>query len=567
MIGTGKDDILYRINADISEETRNLAEGGRQFELFGARAKRSLANLTRDVGALGKRISGLSAAATALVGGYTLHKIFGVGQYLPIDKALLRIQANLGASVRQVKGLQDGLEGLSLKHGDNPTEVFSKAADLSAYLKPDEIMTVMSAGVGAAKATGQNLGEVVDRIFQMNKLFGLGVDKSKEIADNFVASRLEAEDLDKVLERGVLKGLAAGNYEQVLAMLGGLKRAGVANDPRAITGMEAIWNAVRTRQKPLLDAGINPKGKSVIQVLEAMDAANKRFIASGKYTREQLVDSMSKGFKVPGGGEGIEFLIAHLDDMTVSQDNLAHSAEIAGRLEETMSKSWETQLGRVDAAVRTISVDLSAVYDKARDFFRILGEHPDAIKAGVLGVGALSAASIALIAATKGRAALGGLGKVAATGLGSAAGVVEGLTAKKLTGGDVVPVWVVNIGQMGSAAGPAAIGLGQRALKYGGYALGALTSPVAIAIGSAALMAGLSYELSKMTPQESARDCEPGSRHTCLAGPPSGECRLLAGGGNGRPQQHNTQLGHGRRPPYREIERSEHGSPSQRERP
>ena len=488
-----KDDILFRINTDISKSRDALSQAGRHFETFGQRANRSLAAVGRYTDAATKGLGLLGTAGTAIASGALLKKLFSVGEYMPIEKSMLRLQANLGASIEQVAGLKKGIAGIAQEHGDDIAEAMAKAADLAEYLKPDEITKVLSAGLGAAKAMGQELGPVVDRIAQMERLFGLGVDKSQEIVDILVASRLSAEGLDKILERGTLKGLTGENYKEALTLFGGLRRSGLDKDVRAVTGMIAVWNAAGENQAQLLHAGINPKGKNRVEILEQIAKTNARLVASGKLTQQQLNESMDRGFG-KGAAVGINFLIAHLMELKKAEEDTQHAEELAAKRREIMAKSWTTQLGKVKAAVQSIKLDLEPLYDTAKVPVAWLGDHPAAAKGAALGLAGLSLAVLLALAGTKGAGFLKSIRNVpgaAAVG-GTLAGTTEGMALQAATG--VQPVFVTNW--------PGALG----ALGGGSLALGiaGLSPFIPLIVGAVAAYMLLQYMDKPEVKKESA---------------------------------------------------------------
>jgi hypothetical protein len=484
-----KDEILFKINADISKEQAALRQGVREFETFGTRAKTIMGNVNRAVESATKNFGALGTAATALGSGLVLKKIFGVGEYMPVEKSLLRIQANLGASLKQIAPLKEGLESLAIKHGEDPGEMFSKAAEFSAFYKGDELLKVMTNSANAATALGKDLGPVADLVSRIEREFGLSVDATKEISETLGATSLgeHLEEVSGIMQKGVLKGITGmkGGYKEALGILEGLNRAGEMS-PRAVQKFITAWNALSENKESIkAKTGFDVKGGQ-IGILEQLDAKIKKMRAEGKSEGDILNWIASNRDEA----EAVMFMVKQLDALKAGIKATYEPGDKFRERFEAMDKSLERVTKRIKVAAKTITLDFQPAFDAAGKALGVIAEHPAIVKGGVLAAAGASLGMLGMLAKTK----LGGVvasmaGRGALGAAGTEARVVEGKILQATQG--VTPVFVVNwpAGGFGGMGGVAAEGAESRLILMAKSALPFL-GPIALPL-AAAVAAGL----------------------------------------------------------------------------
>jgi hypothetical protein len=395
--------VEVRLSADSRGFSQALSQAGQQIKAFStstvgtmSRVKGAFERATANIGIFGR-------AMTALSSGYILKKMFSVTDFMPIDTALLRMQANLKMSALELDGFKTQLAALSAKEGKDLGEVFKGAAGLSINYKPDDIMKIMRASTMLADVTGDQLSVATDRVKQIMRIYHKAPEDAQEIAQSIIASRTDLESLDMLLQRGILKGGIGKDYKDALTILGGLVKSGIDNS-RVIMTMEGAMTSLFKKTKQLKGIGIDPfkinkaTGKKVKKdTIEILEELQKLFKTKYKrFSDDELATGLDQ-LLGPGAGEGIIFLISQLENLKKARTDQGAASVIAAELAAKADQSWEKQLGKIKESIATIKTDLSWIYDLAKEPIKLFADSPAATK----GVAYTAAgASVAVLGAT-----------------------------------------------------------------------------------------------------------------------------------------------------------------------
>jgi len=153
------------------------------------------------------------------------------------------MRVNLKLTGAELDSLKTKIAAIANERGINQGTAFQSAYKLSFYYNPDEILEILKISDEAADAMKAPYEVVQDRIVQIMKLYKLTAKEAKDVADALVASRVDVESLDTVMQRLVLRGGAKKEYIQTLGMLRGLGIAGITN-PRVIMGLNETLQAI-----------------------------------------------------------------------------------------------------------------------------------------------------------------------------------------------------------------------------------------------------------------------------------------------------------------------------------
>ncbi|PKN05558.1 MAG: hypothetical protein CVU74_01125 [Deltaproteobacteria bacterium HGW-Deltaproteobacteria-9] len=401
------------------------------FKQYASRAASVVANLTQNIGFLGN-------AAAALSGGLVLKKLFGLSDYMPIDDALLRMQVNLKLTGKELDDLKTKIAAVAGERGIEQGTAFQSAYKLSFNYKPDEILEIVKISDEAADAMKAPYDVVQDRIVQIMKLYKLTAKEAKGVADAMVASRVDVESLDTMMQRLVLRGGSKKDYIQTLGMLRGLNMAGMSN-PRVIMQLNETLGAIQDKADILEASGIKVKDKKtgewrdqleVLKDLEAYLQKMRKTMSSSKY--DEVID---KTFG-PNSRQRLDFIFSQKENFKKGMDEMGHAAQIAAERSAAADAAWFKQLERVKSELGSIKTDLKFIYDLAKKPVKFAADHPGVTKAAGYGAAALSLGVLGALGFGTIKKVLGGFGK-------TAIGVAEGKALQEVAG--VTPVFVTNM--------------------------------------------------------------------------------------------------------------------------
>jgi len=435
-----------------------LDQSERKVKTFGRSVKHVFSEVNRVVDAANKTFGTFGKIATALGTGVVLKKLFSLEEFTKIDDALLRMQANLGMSARELLGFKDKLSTMAGTAGEDMGTLYKNAEKLSTAYKPDDILKIMDASTMASDAMGEDLDMVTDRIVQLMKIYKKTPEEAKKVAEGLVASRVDIGMLDVMLQRGILKGGAGKDYQDVLAMAGGLKKAGVESS-RVVMMVETVMMAIEDKKEALKAGGIDlfkidkttgaKVKKDYVEIIEELGPALKK--ARKKFTDDA---SFNKAIDETFGESAhytIPFLISQLGMLKKAKEDQANAAQIAGARAAKANETWGEQLNKIKGHLAKIKSDMSWIYDLAKKPVKFLADSPNLTKGLGYGAAGLSLAVLGGMAYGKGKEFLKNY-------RGTAAGIAEGKAIEAATG--VAPVFVTNW--------PATFGAGLPGLPTGG---------------------------------------------------------------------------------------------------
>lgn len=447
---------------ELIADAGKMKSGVREGEQSLSGLRKVAVGIGRDIEYATSKIGMLGTAATAISSGLVLKKLFSVKDFIPIDDALLLLQSNLKLSEAGLDSFREKLSSLAGQKGMDISQIFGLAAKMSYAFKPDDIVQIISASDMAAKAMKADLGMVNDRILQIMKIYRLAPKEAKGVAEALVASRADLESLDVLLQRLIMKGGSRKDFSDQLAIIGGLKKAGV-DSTRVVVAVDSVLSMLDKKQKALERSGLNffkidpatgeKVKKDTVEILQDLDALIKKtWSEKDSEKRNKRLDE----FFAPGASEVFPFLMGQIDKIKKAKEDQANAAKIAAERAAVADRTWGEQLEKIRGHLAAIKTDYAFVYEKAKKPFEFMADSPKLTKGLGYGAAGLSAAVLAVLAYTKGKDFFKGWGK---TGLG----VAEGLALQKVTG--VTPVFVTGVadGVMGGLGG-----LGLPGTKKGG---------------------------------------------------------------------------------------------------
>ena len=307
--------LFLELIADAGKMKSGVREGEQSLSSF----RKVAVGIGRDLEYATSKIGMLGTAATAISSGLVLKKLFSIRDFIPIDDALLRMQANLKLSEDGLDSFKGKLASLAGQKGMDLSQIFGMAAKMSFVFKPEDIIQVISASDMAAKAMNADLGMVNDRILQIMKIYRLAPREAAGVAQALVASRADLESLDIILQRLIMKGGSRKDFSDQLAIIGGLKKAGV-DSTRVVVAVDSVLAMLDRKQKSLERSGLNffkidPETgekvkKDTVELLQDLDALIKKtWSEKQSEKRAKRLDE----FFGPGASETIPFLIGQLD--------------------------------------------------------------------------------------------------------------------------------------------------------------------------------------------------------------------------------------------------------------
>jgi hypothetical protein len=402
-------------------------------------AQKTFGNIGRYVDAATKHFGPLATAITALSTGLVLKKLFSLHDWMPIDQAMLRMQANWGKSRKEMGGFFDELSDFSSKSGLKLDETFGMAHKLSFFNKPGDVVKILSAVKKASDATGAAPEEMLDSVTRIMKMYQLGADKAKEISDSIVASRLNPEFLEIALQRATKIGGSQKDFKEVLAFFSALNKMGYSSI-RTIQPMMAMIDELFTKTEQLKSIGINPfkmvdgkrVRKSTYELLGEIgpkfDALEKK-MAPGKF--QERVDKALG----PGAYNFIKTMIAQREKFQQAMADQDNASELSGRRSKAFEESWSSIFERIKAQIGGVKRSLESLYDFAKPVGRLFADNPTLTKGAAWTAAGVSAAILGTLAYKKGKALFGDIAN-------TAGGIVQGKAIQEATG--VTPVFVTN---------------------------------------------------------------------------------------------------------------------------
>ncbi|TAN61361.1 hypothetical protein EPN18_06835 [bacterium] len=515
--------------ADGSKLQSVVAGASANITAFGSSARSSFATANKYIDYTTQHIGALGTALTALSTGMVLKKLFSVADYMPIDDALLMMQANLKMSARELDGFKQSLSEFAGSQGEDMAAVFRNASNLSVAYKPDAILKIMDASAMASDAMGVDITTVRERVVQLMKLYKQTPEEAGNIASALVASRVDIETLDVMLQRSILKGGTGKSYHDLLAFFGGLKKAGV-DSSRVVLQFSGALEALFDSPKKLKGIGVDafkldPATKKKVKKdsVELLEEIDRMLKTKYKHLGEdQIVSAFDDAFG-QGAGKGLLMMIAQLDKLKAAREEQGRSAQIAAERAAKADEKWEEQLQRIKGHLDGIKTRFSVIYDAAKKPVKYMAESPNLTKGLAYGTAAASVAIAGTLLYKKGGAFLKGLKGIG----GTAGGIAEGKAIEAATG--VAPVFVTNWpakGMMGEsspidalrklpggggiAEGVAKNAGGLKSLLFGGVGaagFGATAGLVGVAaLGGAVAGTGINYALDRLVEKFSGQD-------------------------------------------------------------
>lgn len=421
---------------------QKIAGSTKTISAFGSAVHNTFSGITRAVDAANKTFGTFGKIVTAFGSGVVLKKLFSLEEFMKVDDALLMMQANLKMNARELDGFKNKLSSVPGRLGEDMGEVFRISAKLSKGFKPDDILKIVEASSLAAHAMEEDLTPVSERIVQIMRMYHKTPDEARAIAEALSASNVELQTLDILLQRGILKGGAGKDFQEVLAMASALKKAG-ADSPRIVMSIEAIMNSIEENQRTLKSAGIDifkvdPKTgkkvrKDIVDILQALqpelEKARKRFTDDRSFNK-----AVDETFGA-GAHEAIPFLISQIGAIKKAKEEQGNAAQITADRVAKAEEKWSDQLEKIKGHLAKIRVDLAWIFDLAKKPVKFLGEHEGLTKGLGYGAAGLSIAVLGGMAYGKGKEFLKNY-------KGTARGIAEGKVLEAAAG--VTPVFVTN---------------------------------------------------------------------------------------------------------------------------
>jgi len=424
----------------------------------------------QDVEYLTKKIGVFGQASAALSSGLVLKKLFSLEDWKPIDDALLRTQVNLKATGDQMDAFKKKIAGIAGETGLDQGEAFQSAYKLSFAFNPDEIETIMKASEKAANAMKAPYDAVQDRIVQIMKLNRLSAKDVGGISDALIASKLDVESLDIVLQRLALRGGTAKDYTQTLGMLLGMKKGGITSG-RSVVQLNEVLGGIENKAQILEKSGIKVRNvkkdgtvewRDQLAVLKDLEAYIKRW---EKSTPATVIDERLNRLFGDGARQKLNFIFSQTENFKKGMDDMANASVIAAQRSAAAEQTWEKQLSKIKSTLSSIKTDFSFIYDLAKKPVKFLADSPHLTKAAGYTAAGLSMAVLAALGASKAHEIFKGLGK---TGVGIASGkAIEAATG-------VTPVYITNwpAGILGPGTLPGPAGKLATAAKWAAGASG-----------------------------------------------------------------------------------------------
>jgi len=378
--------MFLELSANAAKMRNGLRDGSRHVTDFVQRA-------TQQFGVLG-------TAMTAVSTGLILKRLFSIRDFLPVDASLHMMQANLKATGEEMSEFRTRLASMAGSAGQDMTQLFASAKKLSFAYKADDITKIVSASSMAAKAMQENLDTVADRVSQIMKMYRLAPEEAKGVADALVASRLDMEKLDIILQRSALKGATKKDFTENLAVFAALKKSGF-EAARTIMAVDAVLVNIEKKSSTLKRMGIDvfktdPKTgeKTKKGITETLDDINRVIQKARKrMSEEKIGEGLDKLFG-PGASEVIPLLISQADKIKKAKEDQANAAVIATERAAAAEQSWEHQLKKIKGHLDSIKTDFTWLYNLAKKPIQLFADSPTLTKGAAYGAAGLSLAAL-----------------------------------------------------------------------------------------------------------------------------------------------------------------------------
>ncbi|MCX5828764.1 MAG: hypothetical protein NTV58_12315 [Deltaproteobacteria bacterium] len=488
----GKD---MKVFLELDANAAKMKEGVRQGEQALTGFRGVVKGLKNDLEYATSKIGVLGTAAAALSTGLVAKRLFSIKDFMPIDDSLVTIRHRLSATAGEMDYLRSKIAATA-GEGHNMEALFKSAEKLTYLGTPKGVLSVLSSSAMVSKAMREDLTLTTETMSRLMKIYGIPTDKVDSVAKKLIASRLDLETLNVLVQRNVTKG-GAKNLESFLALVGGLKKAGIDSSRGAGKLIEMI-NQLETKTDTLQRSGIkvfetDPEtGKKTkrddADIINDLKEKVAHYRALG-WSEEKLATALNK--LAPGLLETLDYVEKAGAKIKKTQEDMGNAGVItAKRLAEANDK-WSTQLDKVKGHLDAVKVRFAWIYDIAKKPLKIVADSPNLVQGAALTAGGISAAILAGLAYFKGKDFLknlpgGGAGSAAKSIISSdflksraeMAGRLAEFklvdTGAKTMGVGLVPVYVVNWPAGGIATGMDMASKGSKGLeKAGDIATGA----------------------------------------------------------------------------------------------
>ena len=476
-----------KIFLELAAKTDKFRQGMQQgekalegFRQYAQKVGRTVQTLTQEIGFLGN-------AASALSSGMVLKKLFSVTDYMPVDDALLRMRVNFKNTAEEMNSFKNELTALAGETGEDQGRIFQMANNLSLSYKPGDIKEIITQADRISDATKAPLESSQEGLTQIMKLYKLSAAEAKGAADAIVASRVNLETLDVIMQRLAMRGGSKKDYIEALGMIRGLGKGGF-DKPRLVAQLNEVMETIEDKAERLQNNGItvfstdaegNRVWRDKVEVLKDLETYVQK---TGKtMSREQLSKGLDEVFG-PKALTKLETLFAHIKDFEAGIQDMGNAAQIAADRAGAGAETWEKQINKIKAHLGGIKNDLSFIYDLAKKPVKFLAESPNLTKAAGYTAAGMSAVVLGALAVGNIKNLMAKLGK-------TAAGIAEGKAIEAATG--VTPVFVVNAKDIGGGGGlekaGVMAGIGAWLTKHVPWVAAGGLGLTATAVGAAAL--------------------------------------------------------------------------------
>jgi hypothetical protein len=430
-----------KIFLELAAKTDKFRQGMQQgekaldgFRQYAQKVGHAVQELTSKIGVLG-------TAATALSTGLVLKKLFSVTDYMPVDDALLRMRVNFKNTAEEMNSFKNQLTVLAGETGEDNGRVFQMASKLSLSYKPDDIKEIINQADRISDATKEPLETSQEALTRLMKLYKLTGKEAREAADSLIASRVDLESFDSIIQRVAMRGGSKNNFVEQLAFFRGLQGAGY-DKSRIINTLNTVMEKVDENGTLLNQHGIkvfstDAQGNKVyekkINVLKDLDKYLQKI---SKTASESDIRKRFDELFGPQGLANVQALIKQIPALESGIKEMGNAAQIAEGRAGAGAETWEKQLDKIKSHLGGIKNSLSFIYDLAKKPVKFMADSPNLTKAAGYTAAGVSAVVLGALAYGNIKNILKSFGK---TGVG----IVEGQAIQATTG--VPSVFVVNM--------------------------------------------------------------------------------------------------------------------------
>lgn len=474
-----------KVFLELAAKTDKFRQGMQQGEKALGGFRQFAVKCGQDVQALTSKIGLLGTAATALSTGLVLKKLFSVADYMPVDDALLRMRNEFKNTAEEMNSFKKQLTSLAGEAGEDQGKIFQMGYRLSLSYKPEDIKEIITQSDRISDATKEPIETSQEALTRLMKLYKLTGKDAREAANNLIASRVDLEAFDSIIQRVAMRGGSKNNFVEQLAFFRGLSGAGY-DKSRIINTLNTVMEKIDENGTLLNKHGIkvfsvDAQGNKVyeekINVLKALDMYLQKIkkTASESDIRKRFDELFG-----PQGLANVEALIKQIPALEKGIKEMGNAAEIATGRAGAGAETWEKQLNKIKSSLGGVKNDLSTIYDLAKVPVKFMADSPNLTKAAGYTAAGASVAVLSALFYGNMKNILGGLGK---TGVG----IAEGKAVQAATG--VTPVFVVNMPAGGIMGGdiPGKTGTIAKTAKWlaslgvagGAVTVGAITAAIA----------------------------------------------------------------------------------------